>query len=208
MSVEAVDLVAGADEATSLLAMLDTSIPLFHVLAATPTRIVNMRATFQGDEFVMGGGTVGGNTLTCLVGPAAALPGEVGRLLQALSEAASVPLTPRFGEIPVLVPDAIVLAEDVRTGAFEDLATALRVAHLDGVPSWLGDLAHGVSATFLVLATGQQGTRIGTHLVGLPSGWGHLDDLGGELSMRPKDFDQILAKLDEVALTASLVSRF
>lgn len=206
MSVEAVDLEAGSDEAATLLAELDMSVPVLHVVTATPTRIVTMRATYQGDDFVMAGGAVGGDTVTCLVGPAAALPGEIARLLQALGEAASVPLTPRFGAVHVLVPDALVLAQDVRAGALDDLTTALRVAALDTVPTWLADLAHGVSATFLTFVTGPSDTRMGTHLVGLPSGWGQLDDTDGRLSVGPKDFDQIQAELNEVTLlTAALV---
>lgn len=209
MNVEAVDLAAGGEAATTLLAMLDTATPRLHVIAATPTRLVSALATYQGDDFVMARGAVGGDAVACLVGPAAALPSEIGRLLTALSEAASVPLKPQFADIPVPVPDALVLAEDIRVGAFDDLSTALRVAHLNNVPCWLNDLAHGVSATFLVLVSGPQGTGVGTHLIGLPSGWGHLVDLDGELAMRPKDADQLLAELDEVALfAASLVGDF
>lgn len=203
MSVEAVELPSGGQEAATVFAMLDTSDPRLHIVAATPTRILTMRGTYQGDDFVMAGGTVGAETTSCIIGPADELPGAIAQLLLSLSEAASVPLTPRFFDQPVFVPDALVLAEYVRTGAFADLATALGVARLDRVPTWLDDLARGVSATFLVVVGGSQIPRIGTHLVGLPSGWGHLGDRDGALSMRPMNLDQLLAEVDDIALLAA-----
>lgn len=203
MRVEAVELPSGGQEAATVLAMLDTSDPRLHIVAATPTRILTMRATYQGDHFVMAGGTVGADTTSCMIGPADALSDAIGQLLLSLSEATSVPLTPRFFDQPVFVPDALVLAEDVRAGATADLATALGVARLDSVPTWLDDLARGVSATFLLLVGGSQVPRIGTHLVGLPSGWGHLGDRDGALSMRPMNFDQLLAEVDDVTLLAA-----
>lgn len=207
MSVEAVDLAVGGQQATTLLDMLDSSTPRLHVVTATSTRIVSMRATYQGDAFVMAGGVVGGDTVSALVGPAAALPGEIGQLLQTLSEATSVPLSPRFNNLPVLVPDALVLADDVRAGAFDDLGVALRVAGLGTIPTWLGDLAHGVSATFLILVSDLHETRLGTHLIGLPCGWGRLRDVDGKLSMQPMDHDQILTEVEDVTLVAASLAR-
>lgn len=203
MSVEAADILADGDQATTLRTLLAATDPQLCAISASPTRVVAMTACYDGDAFVMAGGLVGGPTVTCVTGPACELPEQLGELLTALSEATSVPLSPRFGAVPVPVPDALVLAEDVRAGAADDLIDALRVAELDAVPLWLSDLAHGVSATFLVLVTDATGTRLGTHLVGLPTGWGHLDDIDGELTMRPMDYADILAELDEIGLIAA-----
>lgn len=203
MSTEVVQLSAPSDEAQKLQAMLAVTYPRIEIVAATPTRVVSFQAVYQDDDFVLAGGAVGGPVVTCGTGPAAGLPGAIGQLLQALSAATSIPLTPRFGQAPVLVPDALVLAEDVRAGALDDLVTALRVAHLDRVPTWLSDMAHGVCGTFLVLVTDAQTTRIGLHLVGLPSGWGVLNDTGGALSMTPRQFGDVLVELNEVCLIAA-----
>lgn len=206
MSVETVDIRTDTPEAKLLRARLGSAHPRLSAIAATPTRVVAMTAGYDADSFVMAGGLVGGPTLTCITGPACVLPEELGELLLALGEAASIPVSPRFTERRVPVPDALVLAEDVRAGAADDLAAALRIADLDLVPLWLNDLAHGVSATFLVLVTDQVSTRVGTHLVGLPSGWGHLHDRDGDLSMAPVAFDEIARELEAVGLgAASLV---
>lgn len=203
MNVEAVDVDTCGADATTLRARLAASEPQLYAIAVTPTRVVAMTAGYDADSFVMAGGLVGGSTLTCITGPACALPEQLGELVVALSEATSVPLSPQFSERPVPLPDALVIAEDVRAGAADDLTAALRVAELDRVPLWLQDLAHGVSATFLVLVTDGSGTRVGTHLVGLPSGWGHLRDRDGDLSMSPIHFDDIRAELEAVGLRAA-----
>ena len=207
MSIEAVDIDAYAAEAAMVRALLAASDPQLCAIAATPTRVVAMTAGYDEDFFVMAGGLVGGSTLTCITGPACALPDQLGELLVALSEAASVPLSPEFSEQPVPVPDALVIAEDVRAGAADELAAALHLAELGSLPVWLKDLAHGVSATFLVLVTDMSGTRVGTHLVGLPSGWGHLSDRDGDLSMMPVSFEDIREELELIGLGAAALVR-
>lgn len=206
MSVEAVDIDAHGADSRMLRALLAASDPQLCAIAVTCTRVVAMTAGYDADSFVMAGGLAGGSTLTCITGPACALPEQLVELIVALSDAASVPLSPQFGEQPVPVPDALVIAEDVRAGAADDLVAALHIAHLDRVPLWLKDLAHGVSAAFLVLVTDACGTRVGTHLVGLPSGWGRLHDRDGDLSMTPASFEDIRDELEAVGLgAASLV---
>ncbi|MBO1754764.1 hypothetical protein [Allobranchiibius sp. CTAmp26] len=203
MSVDAVELTARGEDAPRVIGFLAAGVPQVRVVAATQTRVVSMNATYDGDEFVMAGGTIGGDTVTAMTGPAWQLPQELARLLAVLGEASSVPAVPRFATRSVAVPDALVLAEDIRAGGIDDLLTALRVAHLDRVPAWLSDLAHGVSAAFLVLVSDERSTRLGTHLVGLPSGWGHLQGTDDELSMRPVDLSEIRAELAEICLTAA-----
>ncbi len=207
MSVEAIDIDAHGTDAMMLRALLGASEPQLCAIAATPTRVVAMTVGYDADCFVMAGGLVGSSTLTCITGPACALPEQLGELVLALSEAASVPLSPEFGEQPVPVPDALVIAEDVRAGAADDLAAALHIAELDRVPPWLKDLAHGVSAAFVVLVTNENGTRVGTHLLGLPSGWGHLEEHDGQLAITPLPFTDVLTELEDIGLlTASLAA--
>lgn len=203
------ELTADSDEARTLLQLLRANVPQISVVAATATRVVTFEVAYFDDDFVMVGGLVHSNEIICVRGPAGELPGQLSTLLEALGEAASVPLSPLFGERPVPVPDALVLAEDVRVGAADDLVAALRVAEFDAVPPWLSGLADGITATFLVLVTDTRGTRTGMHLVGLPGGWGHLDEVNGGLSMMPMDLDDVLAELDEIGLlAASLVGDF
>ena len=188
--------------AREVLRQVGVSLPRVVVAAATPTRLVLMRATYVGDDFVMIGGAVGGPKSTVSGGPARDLPVALGDLLSALGEAASVPDRPTFGAHSVAVPDALIIAEDIRAGAADRLAVALDIAELSAPPTWLHDLAHGVSASYLVLLLGPDGPQVGIHLVGLPCGWGHLRERDGELVMVPADPETVRADLARIAVHA------
>ena len=205
VTVDAVELSADGEDASRVIGFLTAGVPQVRVVAATQARVVTMNATYDGDDFVMAGGAIGGDLVTATIGPARGLPRELAAMLAALGRATSVPATPLFAARSVPVPDALVLGEDIRAGRVDDVLAALRVAHLDHVPAWLNDLAHGVSAAFLVLVSDDGGTRLGVHLVGLPSGWGHLEATDGELSMRPVDLREIDAALDEICLSAAVL---
>ncbi|UIJ35243.1 hypothetical protein [Allobranchiibius sp. GilTou73] len=206
VSVEAVELPAAGDEAARVIAFLGSAVPQVRVIAATQTRAITMNAAYDGDDFVMAGGVIGGETVTAMIGPAHELPEELSAMLAALGRATSVPSTPRFVGRPVPVPDALVLVDDVRTGGVEGVLDALRSARLDRVPPWLGDLAHGVSAAFLVLVSDEDRTRLGVHLVGLPCGWGHLQETHDGLSMRPAGLIEVGTQLRDVCLAAAALA--
>lgn len=203
VNVHAVELFASGEDACRVRDFLAAGVPQVRVIAATRTRVVTLNATYDGDDFVMAGGAIGSATVIAMIGPACELPEELATMLTALGAATSVPATPRFAARPVPVPDALVLADDIWAGGDDDVLAALRAAHLDHVPTWLSDLAHGVSAAFLVLVSDEDGTRLGTHVVGVPSGWGHLEETADGLSMQPLDLGEIRAELQDICLTAA-----
>ena len=208
MSVSAVELSTTGDDAARVLGFLAAAVPQVRVIAATRTRVVTMNAIYDGDDFVMAGGTVGADTITAMFGSASELPEELIAVVTALGQATSVPAVPRFVAGAVPVPDALVLAHHLRAGGIDDVLAALRTARLDQVPAWLHDLAHGVSATFLVIVSDEGRARLASHLIGLPSGWGHLQDVDDVLSMRPATPSEISTELHDICLRAASLVRF